>query len=241
HIDECSSGPKTCHRQPKTSDHEKPGPRRSALAQGKAKARSTDRFDRHSRLASSRQLAWQENDGRSAGGDGRMPSGSGDCGPAQPEDDFATQLIKKSRTPALLLLNKIDRLRGEPQKLLPLMEHYGKSGIFREVIPISARKKEGLDVLLGRVAAALPEGPRYFSEDEVPAQPVRLMVGELIREQLLLHTAEEVPHQTTVVVDEFDEGPRLVRIAATIYCEREGQKRILIGHQGQMLKKIGTA
>lgn len=157
------------------------------------------------------------------------------------DDDFVLGLVKRSKTPALLLLNKIDLLRGERQKLLPLMERYGKAESFRDVIPISARKRDGLDVLVSKLAQALPEGPRYFSEDEVTDQPLRFMAAELIREQVLLHTSEEVPHQTTAIVEQFEETPKLVRIAATIYCERDGQKRILIGRQGQMLKQIGTA
>lgn len=162
--------------------------------------------------------------------------------PAPPEeDDFALDLVKRSKTPSLLLLNKVDLLRAEKAKLLPLMERYGNAGIFREVIPISARKREGLDVLLAKLAAALPEGPKYFSEDEVTDQPLRFMAAELIREQVLLQTSEEVPHQTTAIVEQFEETPKLVRIAATIYCERDGQKRILIGRKGQMLKEIGTA
>jgi GTPase len=161
--------------------------------------------------------------------------------PAAPEDEFAIELIKKSGTPALLLLNKVDLLRGERQKLLPLMDRYGQLGTFNEVIPISARKREGLDVLVANIGQALPQGPRYFSQDEVTDQPVRFMVAELVREQVLLQTTEEVPHQTTVIVDEFEEGQKLIRIAGTIFCEREGQKRILVGRQGQMLKKIGTA
>ena len=161
--------------------------------------------------------------------------------PKSDEDDFAVELVKRSKTPALLLLNKVDLFRGDKTKLLPLMDRYGNTGVFREVIPISARKRDGLQVLLGNIAEALPEGPRYFSEDEVTDQPLRFMVAELIRERVLLETSEEVPHQTTVIVDAFEESTKLVRIAATIFCEREGQKRILIGHQGQMLKKIGTA
>lgn len=160
--------------------------------------------------------------------------------PSPTEDDFAIDLVKKSKTPSLALLNKVDLLRGERHRLLPLMERYGQAGAFNEVIPISARKREGLDMLVAKVAAALPKGPRYFSEEQVTDQPVRFMVAELIREQLLLQTTEEVPHQTTVVVEQFEENPKLVRIAAAIFCEREGQKRIIIGRQGQMLKKIGT-
>jgi GTPase len=156
-------------------------------------------------------------------------------------DDFALSLVKRSHTPAVLLLNKIDLLRGEKLKLLPIIEQYAKLHSFREVIPISARKKEGLDLLLEKVIAALPEGPRYFAEDQITDQPVRFMAAELIREQVLLQTSQEVPHSTTVIVEQFEENPRLTRIAAAIYCERDSQKRILIGRQGQMLKKIGTA
>jgi GTP-binding protein Era len=87
----------------------------------------------------------------------------------------------------------------------------------------------------------LPEGPRYFPDDQVTDQPVRFMVAELIREQVLFATSEEVPHSVTVVIEQFEEGERLTRIAAAIVCDREGQKGILIGRQGQMLKKIGTA
>jgi GTP-binding protein Era len=89
--------------------------------------------------------------------------------------------------------------------------------------------------------AALPEGPRYFPEDQITDQPARFMAAELIREQLLLATSEEVPHSVTVIVEQFEEGKNLTRIAAAIFCERDSQKGILIGRQGQMLKKIGTA
>jgi GTP-binding protein Era len=163
---------------------------------------------------------------------------------ARPQDadaDFVLQLAKKSKTAALLLLNKIDLLRSEKLKLLPLIERFSKLQLFREIIPISARKREGLDLLLKTLANSLPKGPRYFAEEQITDQPVRFMAAELIREQVLLQTAEEVPHQTTVVIEQFEEKPKLVRIAAVIYCEREGQKRILIGRQGQMLKQIGTA
>ncbi len=159
----------------------------------------------------------------------------------QSEDEFLLRLVKEATTQAFLLLNKIDLLRAEKRQLLPLIERYSKLHEFREIIPISAKKQEGLDLLLDTLPKFLPEGPPYFSEDQATDQPARFMASELIREQVLLATSEEVPHSTAVLVDEFDERPKLTRIAATIYCEREGQKRILIGHQGQMLKKIGTA
>jgi GTP-binding protein Era len=121
------------------------------------------------------------------------------------------------------------------------MDEYRKLHNFVEIIPLSARKREGLDVLLEKVLKFLPEGPRYFPEDQVTDQPVRFMVAEIVREQILVQTEEEVPYATTVVIDQFEEGARITRIAATIYCEREGQKGILVGKGGQMLKKIGTA
>ena len=157
------------------------------------------------------------------------------------DDQFLFSLLAKSQTPIFLLLNKIDLLGGEKRKLLPLIEQYAKLHGFREIIPISARKREGLDLLLEKIVASLPEGPPYFPEDQLTDQPARFMVSELIREQVLLNTAEEVPHSVTVLTESFEELPKLTRIAAAIYCEREGQKRILIGRQGQMLKKIGTA
>jgi GTPase len=158
-----------------------------------------------------------------------------------PADQLLVSLVKQSKTPAFLLPNKIDLLGADKHKLLPIIEQYSKQHEFREIIPISARKREGLDVLLDKMIVALPEGPRYFPEDQVTDQPVRFMAAELIREQLLMATNEEVPHSVTVVVEQFEEGKKLTRIAAAIFCERESQKGILIGRQGQMLKKIGTA
>ncbi len=96
-------------------------------------------------------------------------------------------------------------------------------------------------MLLEKVLKLLPEGPRYFPEDQVTDQPVRFMVAEIIREQVLVETEEEVPYATTVVIEQFEEGAKVFRIAAMIYCERDGQKGILVGKGGQMLKKIGTA
>jgi len=157
-----------------------------------------------------------------------------------PRDQFALDLLKQSGTKAFLILNKVDLIR-EKAKLLPLIEDYRKLHPFSEVIPISALKRKGLDVLLDLVIAALPAGPAYFPEDQVTDQPARFMAAEIVREQVLLNTKEEIPYATTVIVENFEEGTRLTRIAATIYCERAGQKGILVGKGGQMLKKIGTA
>ncbi len=157
-----------------------------------------------------------------------------------PRDQFALDLLKQSGTKAFLLLNKVDLIR-EKAKLLPLIEEYRKLHPFSEVIPISALKRKGLDVLLELVIAALPAGPAYFPEDQMTDQPARFMAGEIVREQVLLNTKEEIPYATTVIVESFEEGTKLTRIAATIYCERASQRGILVGKGGQMLKKIGTA
>lgn len=156
-----------------------------------------------------------------------------------PADEFVLNMAKQAGTPVYLLLNKIDLLR-EKGKLLPVIEEYRRLQEFKEVIPLSALKRDGLDVLLNQVVAGLPAGPRYFPEDQITDQPVRFMAAEIIREQVLFDTKEEVPHATTVVVEQFEEGAKLTRIAAVIYCERASQKAILVGKGGQMLKKIGT-
>ena len=91
-----------------------------------------------------------------------------------------------------------------------------------------------------KIVRALPDGPHYFPKDQITDQPERFLVAELIREQVLQFTSQEVPHATTVLIDNYEEGAKLARIAATVYCEREGQKGILIGKQGANLKKIGT-
>ena len=168
----------------------------------------------------------------------------------EPSDRFVLDLARHSKAgqsqtrqsmiPVFLLLNKIDLLKPK-DRLLPLIDEYRKQHDFQEIIPLSALRKDGFALLLDKLVAALPAGPRYFPEDQVTDQPVRFMAAEIVREQVLLDTKEEIPYATTVVVDQFEENPKLTRIAATIHCEREGQKAILVGKGGQMLKKVGTA
>ena len=153
-------------------------------------------------------------------------------------DRFTLDLVKKVNAPVFLLLNKIDLI--EKGRLLPLIDRYSKLHTFQEIIPISAAKGDGLELLLDKVAHVLPEGPRYFPKDQVTDQPERFLVAELIREKVLLKTQQELPYATTVRVEQFEESPKLTRIAAAIYCEREGQKGILIGRGGAMLKRIGS-
>jgi len=156
-----------------------------------------------------------------------------------PGDKFVLDMVKKAETPAFLLLNKVDLIK-QKDKLLAIIEHWRQLHEFVEIVPISAKKKDNLDVLLDFVVKQLPEGPPYFPSDQLTDQPLRFLVGELIREQVLLDTAEEIPYASTVLVERYEEEGKLVRIAAAIYCERESQKPILIGKNGQMLKRIGT-
>jgi GTPase len=155
-------------------------------------------------------------------------------------DLFAIQMLKHSSTKVFLVLNKVDLLRGK-SKLLPLIEEYKNLHDFHAIIPISALKKDRLDILLKELTAALPAGPPYFPPDQVTDQPARFMAAEIIRERVLVDTEEELPYATTVIVENFEEGTKLTRVSATIYCEREGQKGILIGKNGAMLKRIGTS
>jgi GTP-binding protein Era len=155
------------------------------------------------------------------------------------EEQFAIDLVKKSDTPAILLLNKIDAVTPK-DRLLPMINEWRERYDYREIIPISALKKRGLDELLDVVVKNLNDGPAYFPADQLTDQPLRFLVAEVIREQVLLHTGEEVPYAATVVIERYEEGERLDRIAAVIYVEREGQKAIIIGRGGTMLKKIGS-
>jgi GTPase len=162
------------------------------------------------------------------------------------EDEFLFSLIRKLDCPVFLVLTKIDLISKD--QLLPLIESLTKQHNFAEVIPVSARKRDGLDVLVRKIVDVLPTGERYFPKDQYTDQPVRFMVAELIRESILIETGEEVPYASAVVIERFEEPegqPRpnkrpLTRINAAIYCEREGQKAILIGKQGSKLKAIGT-
>jgi GTPase len=154
------------------------------------------------------------------------------------EDKHVLDLVKDGDTPVFLLLNKIDRVGKD--KLLPIIEQYSLMHDFKEIVPISALKKDGLDELLNLLVKNLPEGPAYFPKDQITDQPARFIAAEIIREQVLLETEQEVPYAATVLIDEFEEKEKLTRIAATIYVERDGQKAIVIGKGGQMLKKIGT-
>lgn len=159
--------------------------------------------------------------------------------PLSPEDTEAVSVLKDLSTPVLLLANKIDRV-PDKRKLLPFIEQFQAVRAFDEYIPVSAVTGEGLDRVREAIVARLPEGPAYFPTDHLTDQPERFLAAELIREQILRQTRQEVPHSVAVLVDRWESAPKITKIAATIYVEREGQKPIVIGAGGAMLKKIGT-
>lgn len=155
------------------------------------------------------------------------------------EDAMAIDMVRKAATPSFLLLTKVDKI-PDKRLLLPRLEQYREKFEFAEYIPISAVSGEGLDVLRTEIVKRLPEGPKYFPLDQVTDQPERFLAAEMIREKILIETQQEVPHSIAVIIDKWEEVKKLTRIGATIYVERDGQKAIVIGSRGLMLKQVGT-
>jgi GTP-binding protein Era len=153
-------------------------------------------------------------------------------------DEFAVGLLKEYAPRTILALNKIDRIK-KPQ-LLPLMQRYSQLYDFEEIMPISALKGEGLTELLDAIVGLLPDGPQYFPPDMYTDQPERFLASEIVREKVILHTRQELPYATAVVIDDFEEGESITRIHASIVVERDSQKPIVIGSGGDMLKQIGS-
>ena len=154
-------------------------------------------------------------------------------------DAEAVDLLKKTKTPVILALNKIDLVKNK-SRLLAQLERYRSLHDFAEYVPVSAQTGENLDKLRDLIVARLPEGPAYFPTDHITDQPERFFAAELVREKILLETRQEVPHAIAVMVDKWEETPRLIRVFATVYVEKEGQKGIIIGAGGAMLKHVGT-
>ena len=168
------------------------------------------------------------------------------------EDTFILEMVKRLECPVFLVLNKIDAIDGK-EALLPLIAQFSALHKYAEVIPISARGGDGLDRLTAKLIEYMPEGRRHFKKGQFTDQPERFIAAEIIREKILNLTGEEVPYASAVVIERFEERkpaaaqpgkPKqkpLTRIAAAIFCERTGQKAILIGKGGSMLKQIGIA
>jgi GTP-binding protein Era len=155
-----------------------------------------------------------------------------------PGDRFALDLVRRFHGPVFLLPNKVDLIAKS--HLLPLIDFYRKELEFAEIIPISALIGDGLMVLLDELVKRLPEGQPFFPPDQFTDQPERFLAAEIVREKCIAATRQEVPHAIAVLVDNFEESERLIRVRATIYVEREGQKGILIGKAAATLKRIGT-
>jgi GTP-binding protein Era len=156
-----------------------------------------------------------------------------------PGDRHMKEVLRASGTPVMLGINKIDAV-AKP-RILPVIDQFRGLLDFVEIVPFSARSGENVEVLAERLVAHLPESPPLYPEDFLTDQPERFFVGEMVREQILRLTREEVPYASGVVVESFKEEEGLVRIEASILVERESQKGILIGKGGSMLKAVGTA
>ncbi len=155
---------------------------------------------------------------------------------------FALDTMRAVSQPRLLALNKVDLI--SKGRLLPIMERYGQEGIYEAVIPISAQTGENLAALVENIVARIPDRDWTFADDYLTDQTERLLVSEIIREKVLMNTHKELPYSTAVQVESFDESRRqqgFVRITAVVIVERPGQKKIVIGRGGRMIKRIGTA
>ena len=146
--------------------------------------------------------------------------------------------VKKMKIPVLLLINKIDQ--SDPNKLGDTVEKWHSLLPNAEILPISAKNKFGVDMLLKRIKELLPESPAFFDKDQLTDKPARFFVTEIIREKILLYYDKEIPYSVEVVVEKFREDDKKIHINAVIYVERESQKGIIIGHQGVALKRVST-
>ena len=156
----------------------------------------------------------------------------------KPEAELIRQ-IKESGIPAILVINKIDTV--DPTAIFPVIEAYRNEHSFDAIIPVSAKTGDGVSLILDEVDAFVPEGPQLFPEDMVSDQPEKQMIAEIIREKMLMLLDREVPHGTAVEITTFSERDNeIIDVGATIYCERESHKGIIIGKRGAMLKKIGA-
>lgn len=146
--------------------------------------------------------------------------------------------VSKMTVPVLLLINKIDQ--SDPKTLGDIVERWHSLLPNAEILPISAKNKFGIDMLLKRIAELLPDCPPYFDKDQLTDKPARFFVSEIIREKILLYYDKEIPYSVEVKVERFKEDEKHIHINAIIYVERDSQKGIIIGHQGVALKKVST-
>lgn len=156
-----------------------------------------------------------------------------------PGDNFIIEQLEKVNVPVFLLINKIDKLQKED--ILKVIVSFKEAYPFKGIIPISAKEEENLEEVLQCLEEVLPEGPKYFPDDMITDQPERLIIADIIREKILLKTRDEIPHAIACDVDEMTtRKDGMTYIRATVYCERDSQKGIIIGHRGTLLKELGA-
>jgi GTPase len=155
------------------------------------------------------------------------------------DDELVLEKLKRATAPVVLVINKIDRLKDK-RLLLPLIEKVKAKLDFAAVVPLSAKKHENLDSLETTLKEFLPAGPHLFPDEQITDKPLRFQIAELIREKLIQATEQEVPYTTTVEIENYEEKDKFTEISAIIWVERDGQKAIVIGKNGALLKKIGT-
>ena len=156
-----------------------------------------------------------------------------------PENDLILQQLNNTQVPVILAVNKIDQCQDK-ERLLPFLEDASKRFAFAEIIPVSALKGANRELLEERIMALLPEGELIYPEDQITDRSERFFAAEIVREKLIRNLGQEVPHAVTVQIEQYTEEDALVRIHAVIWVEREGQKAIVIGNSGEVLKIVGT-
>ncbi len=161
------------------------------------------------------------------------------CIELTPQERFIADRLTRVKTPKLLVINKIDLVH--PNLLIPMLDTHGRNPLFQAVVPVSAKTGNNVDRLLSMILPRLPEGPPLFPEETVTDQPIRFLAAEIIREQVLHRTREEIPYVVAVEIEEFREDEKMIRIRATLFVEKDSQKGILIGARGGALKIIGQA
>ncbi|GEN46510.1 GTPase Era [Alkalibacillus haloalkaliphilus] len=155
-------------------------------------------------------------------------------------EEFIIEKLKDVKNPVVLVINKIDQVH--PDELLPIIDTYREKMDFNDIVPISALEGNNTDSLLSVLSEKLPEGPQYYPEDQITDHPERFIISELVREKVLHHTHEEIPHSIAVVIDSIRsrDDKDIIDVQATIIVERNSQKGIIIGKQGKMLKQVGS-
>jgi GTP-binding protein Era len=163
-----------------------------------------------------------------------------DANPIDPEDrELLSRLSAEQQRTLVIGINKVDSI-SDKSRLLPLMKAFGEAYPESPVVPLSARSRDGIELVIGELVSRLPEGPAGYPEDTLTDRPTSYFVREYVREQVLRATRGEVPHAVAVSIDRYEEGGPVVRIAATIHVEKAGQRKILVGNGGAMIRDIGT-